>query len=182
MGVTPSPEEGDQQPWKTPDDCTDDDASVGESFHTAASRLSTPQRGASGSPDPAHGEAVPHQSHLRHADMAHPTQDQERRGAPLTVPERAPAQDRLSPLSAFDALHHLGGSVGGDDSHGEQSSIAQESSAQSEGVDGQLPRMAGEASVNPSPTSSLSLTYPDYSPHSHNAGDALFDPADMTMD
>ena len=79
-------------------------------------------------------------------------------------------------------LHRLGSTVGGDNSHSERSSIAQESAAQSEGVDGQLLRVVGKTSVNPSPTSSLSLAYPDYSPNSHDAGDALFDHADTTMD
>ena len=91
--TSPSPEEGEQQPWKTPDDCTDDDASAGESFHTAASRPSSPQRGASGSPDSARGEAVPHPEHLRNASVASPPQDPERRGAPSPLPERAPARN-----------------------------------------------------------------------------------------
>ena len=182
MRTSPSPEEGEQQPWKMPDNCTDDDASAGESFHTATSRPSSPQRGASGLLDPARGEAVLHPEDLRNASVASPAQDPERRGALSPLPERAPARDQLSPLSAFDALHCLGSTVGGDNLHGEQSSIAQESAAQSEGVDGQLPRVAGETSVNPSPTSSLSLAYPNYSPNSHDAGDVLFDHADMTMD
>ena len=66
MRTSPSPEEeGDQQPWKTPNNGMDDDMFMGESFHTAASHLSSPQRGASGSPDPARGEAVLHQEDLR---------------------------------------------------------------------------------------------------------------------
>ena len=180
--TSPSPEEGKQQLWKMPDDCTDDDVSAGESFHTATSRPSSPQREASGSPDPARREAVPHPENLRNASVASPPQDPERRGAPSPLPERAPTRNQLSPLSAFNTLHHLGSTVGGDDSHGERSSIAQESAAQLKGVDRQLLRVAGETSVNPSPSSSLSLAYPDYSPNSHDAGDTLFDHADTTMD
>ena len=182
MHTSPSPEEGDQQPWKMPDNSTDDDTSA-ESFHTATNRPSSPQHGASGSPDPALGEAVPHPGHLRYAGLAHTSQDEESGGTPMSLPERAPTQNQLSPLSTLDTLHRLGSSMGGDNSHGEQSSIAQESLAESEGVDGQLPRVAGEASpVNPSPTPSLFLAYPDYSPHSHDAGDVLFNHTDTTMD
>ena len=128
--TSPSPEEGDQQPWKTPDDSTDDNASE-ESFHTTTSCPPSPQRGASGPPDPARREAVLHPEHLRDASVASTSQDQERGRTTTLLPKQATARNRLSPLSTLDALHCLGSTVGGDDSHGEQSSLAQESLAES---------------------------------------------------
>ena len=178
--TSPSPEESNQQPWKMPDDVSDDDEA--EKYYTAPSTPATPKPGASGSKDPAQSETEEDAGQLRYADVAHATQGVPRGGASPPLPQRAPPGDQLSPLSTFDALHGVGSTVGGDDSHGERSSVAQESTAQSEGVDGHLPRVAGESSVNPLPTSSLSLAYPDYSPNSHDTGDVLFDHTDTTMD
>ena len=179
--TSPSPEESDQQPWKTPDDVSDDDEA--ENYYTAPSTPAAPKLGASGSKDPAHPEAEEDTGQLRYADVARTAQDIPRRGASSPLPQRAPPGDRLSPLSAFDALHGVGGSVGGNHSHSERPSTPQEGSAEPRRVDCQLPGVAGEANVNPStPPLSPFLSYPDYSPTSHDAGDALFDHADTTMD
>ena len=180
--TSPSPEEGNQQPWKMPDDISDDNQAEGEEYYTAPSTPAAPKLGASGSKDPAQSEAEEDTGQLRYADMACTAQDIPGRGASSPLPQRAPPRDRLSPLSTFNALHSVGGSVGGDHSYSERPSITQEGSAESSGVDRQLPGVAGEANVNPSTPPSSFLSYPDYSPTSHDAGDALFDHADTTMD
>ena len=131
---------------------------------------------------PAQPKAEEDAGQLRYADMARPAQDIPGGGASSPLPQRAPPGDQLSPLSAFDVLHGVGGSVGGDHSYSERPSITQEGSAKSSGVDRQLLGVAGETSVNPSTPPSPFLSYPDYSLNSHDAGDALFDHADTTMD
>ena len=178
--TSPSPEEGNQQPGKTPHDVLDDDKT--ENYYTAPSTPTAPKPGAGGSKDPAQPEAEEDVGQLRYAGMARPAQDIPRGGASSPLPQQAPPRDRLSPLSTFDALHGVGGSVGGDHSYSERPSITQEGSAELSGVDRQLPGVAGEANVNPSTPSSPFLSYPDYSLTSHDAGDALFDHADTTMD
>ena len=178
--TSPSPEEGDHQPRKTPNNVLDDDEA--ENYYTTPSTPATPKPGASGLKDPAQPEAEEDTGQLQYADMARPAQDIPGRGASSLLPQRAPPRDRLSPLSAFDTLHGVGGSVGGDHSYSERPSSPQEGSAESSGVDRQLPGVAGEANVNSSTPPSPFLSYPDYSPTSHDAGDALFDHADTTMD
>ena len=180
--TSPSPEEGNQQPWKMPDDGSDDDQAEGEDYYTTPSTPATPELGASGSKDPAQPEAEEDAGRLWYAGMARPAQDIPGGGAPSPLPQRAPPGDRLSPLSTFNTLHGVGGSMRGDDSYSERPSITQEGSAESSRVDRQLLGVAGEANVNPSTPPSPFLSYPDYSLTSHDAGDALFDHADTTMD
>ena len=67
-------------------------------------------------------------------------------------------------------LHGLGSSLGEDNSHGEQSSIAQEGSPQLSRVDHQLLSLASKTSVTPSPPSLFSLSYSNYSPQSRHWG------------
>ena len=182
MRTSPSPEEGDQQPWKTPDDGLDDNEAEGESYYTTPSTPAAPELGASGSKDPAQPEAEEDVGHLRYAGVACSAQGIPGGGASSLLSQRAPPGDRLSPLSAFNMLHGVGGSVGGDDSYSERPSVTQEGLAKPSRVDHQLPGVAGEASVIPSTPPSPFLSYPDYSPHSHDTGDVLFDHADTTMD
>ena len=89
--TSPSPEEGDQQPWKTPDDISDDDEA--ENYYTAPSTPAAPKLGASGSKDPAQPEAKEDVGQLRYADVAHTAQGIPSRGASSPLPQRAPPGD-----------------------------------------------------------------------------------------
>ena len=141
--TSPSPEEGNQQPGKTPHDISDDNKT--ENYYTAPSTLTAPKPGASGSKDPAQPEAEEDAGQLRYADVARTAQDIPGGRALSPLPQQAPPGDRLSPLSAFDALHSVGGSVGGDHSYSERPSPTQEGSPEPSGVDRQLPGVVGEA-------------------------------------
>ena len=91
--ISPSSEEGNQQPWKTPDNCLDDNTSERESFHTTASTPASPELGASGLQDPAQPEAEENEGHLWNAGMAHPAQNLSGGGASSLLPQQAPPRD-----------------------------------------------------------------------------------------
>ena len=117
--TSPSPEEGEQQLWKMPDDGSDDDQAKGEDYYTAPSTPTAPKLGASGSKDPAQPETEEDTGRLQYADMARSAQDIPAGGASSLLSQQAPPEDRLSSLSAFNALHGVGGSMGGDHSYSE---------------------------------------------------------------
>ena len=86
MRTSPSSEEGDQQPWETPDDRLNDDEAEGESYYTAPSTPATPEPGATGSKDPTWTEAEEDAGQLRYADVAHSAQDVPGGGASAPLP------------------------------------------------------------------------------------------------
>ena len=178
--TTPSPQEGDIPEGQEAHHLTDDDDSVHQTFHTAASAPTTPNTGGSCAADATCPEADPHPRCLWDATMAHRTQDQDEGGASLTLPQQAPSRDQLSLLSFLDVVHGLGSSLGGSDSHSEQPSASPQGSSLSRGVDGELLVLEGGASVTSSSPSFITLF--NYSPYSHNTGEVLQEPADFTRD
>ena len=89
--TSPSPEEGNQQPGKTPNDVSDDDKA--ENYYTVPSTPAAPKPGASGSKDPAQPEAEEDTGHLRYAGMARSAQDVPAGGALSLLPQQAPPGD-----------------------------------------------------------------------------------------
>ena len=85
--TSPSPEEGDQQPWKTTNNCPDDNQAEGESYYTAPSTPTAPELGASGSKDPAQPETEEDAGRLQYAGMAHSEQDIPGGGASSLLPQ-----------------------------------------------------------------------------------------------